>query len=138
MEYERNILLEYERNYDLGIDALVTCILLECERNYDSGMDALVTEFFYDFKSQSDLSDGIFIRRLIEQAWVARDGQLVCLAFDWAKVFDSSDPAILVALQRFGIPNICRIVEANYVNRKFQIRDIGIISSGKDQLSGIS
>ena len=33
------MLLEHERNYDLGMDALVTV----CERNYDLGMDALVS-----------------------------------------------------------------------------------------------
>ena len=50
------------------------------------------------------------------------------------------DPAALVAaLQRFGIPNnICRIVQAIYANRKFQVRDSGTVSSVKDQLSGIS
>ena len=37
------MLLEHERNYDLGMDALVTPMLLEHERNYDLGMDALVT-----------------------------------------------------------------------------------------------
>ena len=55
------MLLEHERNYDLGMDALVlVCswnrngimighgcsghrVLLEHERNYDLGMDALVT-----------------------------------------------------------------------------------------------
>ena len=36
-------LLEHERNYDFGMDALVTKKLLEHERNYDFGMDALVT-----------------------------------------------------------------------------------------------
>ena len=53
------MLLEHERNYDLGMDALLTvcswntngiifghgcsgnCMLLEHERNYDFGMDAL-------------------------------------------------------------------------------------------------
>ena len=39
------ILLEYERNYGLGMDALVTRILLEHERNYGLGMDAPVPVF---------------------------------------------------------------------------------------------
>ena len=77
---------------------------------------------------------------LLSKPWATRDGQLVCLALDWAKAFDSVDPAALVvALQRFGIPNnICRIVQAIYANPKFQVRDSGTVSSGKDQLSGIS
>ena len=42
------MLLEHDRNYDLGMDALVTVcsgqrMLVEHERNYDLGMDALVT-----------------------------------------------------------------------------------------------
>ena len=47
------MLLEHKRNYDLGMDAVVTVcswngcsgnrMLLEHERNYDLGMDALVT-----------------------------------------------------------------------------------------------
>ena len=35
------MLLEHDRTYDLGMDALVT--LLEHERNYYLGMDALLT-----------------------------------------------------------------------------------------------
>ena len=38
------MLLEHERNYDLGMDALVT--VCSCELNYDLGMDALVTVCF--------------------------------------------------------------------------------------------
>ena len=42
------MLLEHDRNYDSGMDALVTVcsgqrMLVEHERNYDLGMDALVT-----------------------------------------------------------------------------------------------
>ena len=37
------MLLEHERNYDLGMDALGTRMLLEHDRNYDLGMDALGT-----------------------------------------------------------------------------------------------
>ena len=37
------MLLEHERNYDFGMDALVTVCSLEHERDYEFGMDALVT-----------------------------------------------------------------------------------------------
>ena len=97
-----------------------------------AGTEARIWATQTGFKSQSGTFDAIFVaRRLIEQAWATRDGQLVCLALDWAKVFDSVDPAALVvALQRFGIPNnICRIVQAIYVNRKFQVRGSGTVSS---------
>ena len=54
LEHERNyglgmdalghrMLLEHERNYGLGMDALGHRMLLEHERNYGLGMDALVT-----------------------------------------------------------------------------------------------
>ena len=76
----------------------------------------------------------------VTRSWATRDGQLVCLALHWAKAFDSVDLAALVfALQQFGIPNnICRIVQAIYANRTFQVRDSGTVSSVKGQLSGIS
>ena len=106
-----------------------------------AGAEARIWATQTGFKSMSGTSDAIFVaRRFIEQAWATRDGQLVCLALDWAKAFDGVDPAALVvALQRFGIPNnICRIVQAIYANRKFQVRDSGTVSSVKHQLSGIS
>ena len=37
------MLLKHERNYVLGMDALVPVCSLEHERNYGLGMDALVT-----------------------------------------------------------------------------------------------
>ena len=37
------MLLEHERNYDLGMDAFGNHMILEHERNYDLGRDALGT-----------------------------------------------------------------------------------------------
>ena len=45
------MLLEHERSYGLGMDALVSVIMfLEHERSYGLGMDALVTVCSWDTK----------------------------------------------------------------------------------------
>ena len=43
-----SILLELKRNYGLGMDAPSHRVLLEYERKYDLGMDALVTLFSWN------------------------------------------------------------------------------------------
>ena len=60
----------------------------------------------WGFKSQHGTPDALFLaRRLVDQAVACKDGQLVLLALDWAKAFDSVSPdALLTALHRFGLP----------------------------------
>ena len=49
------MLLERERNYDLGMDALVTVCSWKHERNYDLGMGALVTVCSWKHERNYDL-----------------------------------------------------------------------------------
>ena len=51
----------------------------------------------FGFKSQSGTLDALFLtRRLIDEAWMGKDSQIVFAALDWSK--------ILYALYRFGVP----------------------------------
>ena len=69
-------------------------------------------------------------RRLSERTWEQKDGELVFLALDWAKAFDSVSPeALLQALSRFGVPDcFVEAVAAVYSNRSFSVRDCGSTS----------
>ena len=69
-----------------------------------------------------------------------KDDQLVFLALDWSKAFDSVDPERLChALIRFGIlQKFCDAVGAVYKDQQFTVRDSGHISSIHRQHFGIS
>ena len=53
----------------------------------------------------ANVSEAIFVaRRFIDKAFADKDGQLVLLALDWAKAFDTIKPdSLMIALHRFGI-----------------------------------
>ena len=62
------------------------------------------------------------------------------LALDWAKTFDSLDPAALqAALLRFGCPEpFVDMVRAIYTSRSFVVSDGGVLSSHHTQHNGIA
>ena len=76
----------------------------------------------------------------MENAWARKDGNLLLLALDWAKAFDSISPAGLVnAMSRFGIPyHFCSVVRSIYNGRHFMVRDGGATSHQHPQCFGIS
>ena len=60
----------------------------------------------FGFRSGCSTLDAIFtLRRRIDLAWAQQHRQLLVLALDWQKAFDSIDPsAMIAALRRFGLP----------------------------------
>lgn len=94
----------------------------------------------FGFRSKRGTTQALLMARsYIEQACSARDGQIMLLALDWAKAFDSIDPNGLVrALQRFGLPQkMVEVVQNIYSHRKFLVRDCGVESRHHTQSSGI-
>ena len=88
-------------------------------------------------------ADALFIaRRKVENAWARKNGNLLLLALDWAKVFDSISPASLInAMSRFGIPyHSCLVVSGIYDGRPFScmVRDEGVTCRQLPQCCGIS
>jgi len=75
----------------------------------------------------------------VERTWAERGARLHLLALDWAKAFDSIDPAALLdALRRFGLPlELRQAVAAIYTDRAFIVRDSGCTSTARQQMSGI-
>ena len=69
-----------------------------------------------------------------------KNGNLLLLALDWAKAFDSISPAGLVnAMSRFVIPyHFCSVVRGIYNGRHFIVRDGGVTSGQHPQCFGIS
>ena len=72
----------------------------------DAGAEGRIWPTQFGFRSGCGCADALFIaRRKVENAWARKDGNLLLLALDWAKTFDSISPAGLVnAMSRFGIP----------------------------------
>ena len=105
-----------------------------------AGAESRVWPTQFGFQSQSGTTDAIFMaRRYLDDAWEAKDGHLVFLALDWAKAFDSVDPAALLrALRRFGLPDkMLKAVGAIYTGRRFAVRDAGQTSVSREQKAGI-
>jgi hypothetical protein len=94
----------------------------------------------FGFRSERGTLDALFLaRRLLDQAWAAKDGNLIILALDWAKAFDSVSPdALLNALDRFGVPQkLLQLIRAIYTARHFSVRDAGETSNTHPQHFGI-
>eukprot|EP00959_Pyramimonas_sp_CCMP1952_P101369 2120535-Pyramimonas_sp.AAC.1 len=72
---------------------------------------------------------------MIEATWDSRSGQMVFLALDWAKAFDSVSPeGLLQALRQFGVPTqFSECVRAIYTNRSFRVREAGAVSESWTQ-----
>ena len=70
-----------------------------------AGAENRIHESQYGFKSDTGTRDAIFfVRRLLDSCAICKDQQLLLLALDWAKAFDSVSPAALAkALLRFGL-----------------------------------
>ena len=77
---------------------------------------------------------------MLENVWAAKDGQMIMLALDWAKAFDSISPeALLAALRRFGLPGqVLEMIGAIYSDRNFFVKDAESCSSKHPQHHGIS
>ena len=61
------------------------------------------------------------------------------LALDWKKTFDSINvDGLLSALTRFGLPeHFVSVIRAIYSDRVFEVKDCGVTSAKRRQLSGI-
>ena len=97
----------------------------------DAGAEDRIWPTQFGFRSGCGCADALFIaRRKVENAWARKDGNLLLLALDWAKAFDSISPAGLVnAMSRFGIPfQFCSVVRGIYNGRHFMVRDGGATS----------
>ena len=107
----------------------------------DAGAEDRIWPTQFGFRSGCGCADALFIaRRKVENAWARKDGNLLLLALDWAKAFDSISPAGLVnAMSRFGIPyHFCSVVRSIYNGRHFMVRDGSATSHQHPQCFGIS
>ena len=111
------------------------------QRLKDAGAEHRIQESQYGFKSGTGTRDAIFfVRRLLDACATGKNQQLMLLALDWAKAFDSVSPAALAkALSRFGVPNhFVTVVEAIYKDRQFFVSDSFSQSAKHPQMFGIS
>ena len=95
----------------------------------------------FEFRSGCGTRDAVFIcKRLIEQCHNSKDSSLIFLALDWAKAFDSIDPACLFqSLRRFGLPEkYLHVISNIYTNREFVVVDHRQKSQSHQQVFGIS
>ena len=107
----------------------------------DAGAEDRIWPTQFGFRSGCGCADALFIaRRKVENAWARKNGNLLLLALDWAKAFDSISPAGLVnAMSRFVIPyHFCSVVRGIYNGRHFIVRDGGVTSGQHPQCFGIS
>ena len=94
----------------------------------------------FGFRSGVGTANALFlVRRVLERTWEERNGKAVLLALDWAKAFDSIDPAALCrALRRFGVPiPFVELIQNIYSDREFMVRDAGVTSKFHPQAFGI-
>ena len=106
-----------------------------------AGVENKLWKSQFGFRSGHGTSDAIFVaRRMMERCHNSKDQSMILLALDWAKAFDSIDPASLIqALRRFGLPQHYLDMIANiYTNREFVVVDHGNKSQTHRQLFGIS
>ena len=107
----------------------------------DAGAEDRIWPTQFGFRSGCGCADALFIaRRKVENAWAQKNGNLLLLALDWAKAFDSISLTGLVnAMSRFGIPNhFCSVVRGIYNGRHFVVRDGRATSRQHPQCFGIS
>eukprot|EP00973_Karenia_brevis_P067085 9329377-Karenia_brevis.AAC.1 len=76
-------------------------------RLINGGIEEKLWPTQFGFRRERGTQDAIFIvRRLIERSFNFRHSHTSFLALDWARAFDSIDPACLTeALRRFGLPD---------------------------------
>ena len=106
----------------------------------DAGAEGRIWGTQFGLKSRHGTTDAIFLaRRRLEETWSSAEGQLVLLALDWAKAFDSVMPGpLLKALQRFGVPGkMLTMIQAIYTGRNFAVREAGVTSGTREQRAGI-
>ena len=95
----------------------------------------------FGFRSGCGCADALFIeKQRVENAWARKNRNLLLLALDWPKVFDSISPAGLVnAMSGFGIPNhFCSVVRGIYNGKHHMVRDGDVTSHQHLQCFGIS
>jgi len=117
---------------------LYATILLQ--RLKAAGAEDRVWDTQFGFKSKHGTADAIFLaRRRLDEIWATKEGQLVLLALDWEKAFDSVDPDSLIqALRRFGLPTrMLAAINGIYKGRRFAVRDAGQVSVPREQQAGI-
>ena len=110
------------------------------QRLKDGGAEMRIWHTQYGFKAGCGTADALLLaRRLLENSSQLKDGQMLMLALDWAKAFDSIAPDRLAwALHRFGIPqDFVEAVKSIYVDRQFFVRASGVDSAWHPQASGI-
>jgi len=110
------------------------------QRLKTAGAETRLWRTQFGFKSKHGTADALFLaRRLLEDTWAKNGGQLVLLALDWAKAFDSVSPdSLLTALDRFGVPaKFAAVVKAIYTDRTFNVRDADRFSEKQVQHFGI-
>jgi hypothetical protein len=110
-------------------------------RLQNAGAERRLTDTQFGFRRRRGTTDAIFaLRRHIEKAWAQRSGQVMCLALDWQRAFDSINPeALMVALRRFGLPaQLVNTIALIYADRRFRVMDGGQFSEEKKQAAGIS
>ena len=95
----------------------------------------------FGFRPGHSTEDAIFAaRRHIELACAQRNGQVMLLALDWKKAFDSVNvDALLNALSRFGITGgMLEMISGLLQSRTFTVQDNNCRSEDRRQLSGVS
>ena len=110
-------------------------------RLVEAGAEDRLSKFQFGFRRKCSTVDALFVLlRRMELAWAQKYGQIVVLALDWAKAFDSIDPsAMIAALHRFGLPKqVLEIIRRIYENRQFQVNECGQTSKQRPQAAGIS
>ena len=118
---------------------IFAAIMLDCLRA--AGAEKLLWSTQFGFRRRRGTRDALFLaRRVLEETLEIKNGQVVCLALDWAKAFDSVSPeALSKALARFGVPAFfVESVLAIYSDRRFFVSDGGNKSDWHPQAFGIS
>jgi hypothetical protein len=94
----------------------------------------------FGFRFHHSTLDAIHVlRRKSRFAWAQQGGSALVLALDWAKAFDSIDPASLLRAETFGLPShLLEVFGAIYTGRRFVVHDCGTISEERPQHGDIS
>ena len=106
-----------------------------------AGAEERLSKTQFGFRLHRGTTDAIFAaRRYIERAWAGRSSQVLLLALDWNKAFDSVNPdAMAVALRRFRLPEFqIDLISKMYSERRFRVMDGQALSEERPQRSGIS
>ena len=111
------------------------------DRLKSGGVEKKLSNSQFGFRPQRSTADALFlVRRMIDAAVADKHGELYLILLDWSKAFDRvKTPAMLNALQRFGIPGkMLRVIRSIYTDRVFFVRDWGVQSSQHPQSAGIA